>query len=117
MRKFATSTIEFDRFQGRPNRRLIHVLFALSIALILAPIAAEVGAVCAANWKSMSGRIDHVPTPYLDALRVAWHDTVGMFRMGLKGAYRRSMPWRPPVIIALGFGWALFMSVPLRRSH
>lgn len=117
MRKLVTSPPDLDHFSGRPTRRAIHLLFALCIGLLMTPLAYEVGAVCATNWKAMSGRIDHVETPILDTLSSAWRGTVGTFRHKLNGSYRLSMPWRPSMIIALGFGWAVFMSVPLRRSH
>jgi hypothetical protein len=117
VRKLTTTAVDLDRPQRRSTRRLIHLLFALCLGLLVVPIGYEIGAVSAANWKAMSGRIDHVDTPVLDSVRGAWTDTVGAFRRSLKGAYRQTLPWRPSLVIALGFAWALFMGFPLRRSQ
>lgn len=117
MRKLSTSPLDLDHRSGRPTRRTIHMLFALCIALLIAPVAFEVATLCTTNWKAMSGRIDHVDTPILDTLTSTWKSSVGAIRQRVNGSFRLSMPWRPSLIIAMGFGWALFMSVPLRRSH
>ncbi len=115
MRKLSCRFPDLDGPDHRRPRRVIHALFALTLLLLVMPVAYEIVILCLSNWQAMYGRIGHVETPILDRLLGAWNSSRWMIRSRLHGAFH-NLPWRPSLIIGLGFAWALFMTFPLRRN-
>jgi len=115
MRKLPPSPLDLDLKATRSTRRVIHGLFLLCLGLLIAPLAYEIVGLCAANWQAMYGGVEHVETPILDTLDATYADAARVVRTRANRVIR-SLPWQPTVVITLGLAWALFMSVPLRRS-
>lgn len=114
MRKLDTLTLDQAPTQPSRVRRVINLLFALCLGLLMAPLLSEGASLIVANWQSLYGRMGHVETPLLDAIRSLLTGTTTTVRMHANGLFR-NLPWRPSLVITVGLAWALFMSVPLRQ--
>lgn len=91
-------------------------LIALALAAgLLLPLVRESAALCAASWRGMLGQVERVETPALDWTKAQVERGVRSVRREIHGLFI-DLPWEPGVIIAIGIGWALFMSVPLKRT-
>lgn len=115
MRKLTTSLTHSRHMRPPSTRRTIHLLFGVCLVLLSAPLVYELASLCHANWQSMYGRIGYVETPILDSLRGMTRTVSRMLQQRTNRVFL-DLPWRPSLIISLGFAWALFMSVPLRRA-
>ena len=97
-----------------PKRRNPGRLFALILAIALAPLEVDATRICMGHWREfLWSQSPEVDTPALDWFTdfadTTWNDG----RAVVVDAIRE--PWRPAVIIPFGLIWALIMCMPLKH--
>lgn len=115
MRKLPASPIDLDPGAPRDSRRILHRLLLVALGLSIAAPASEAVSLCAASWRAISGRVDRVETPVLDAIAATGSDAARAVRLRVNRAFR-TIPLRPSLVIPLGIAWALLLAILLRRS-
>lgn len=91
--------------------RCAAIVFA---SALLAPVLAEGGAICYAQWSEVFGKPLQVDTPILDSVQNHVHDA----REALSGTvlpYFQKVPWDPKIVIPIGAGLMLMAMVLLFR--
>lgn len=102
---------DIDSSRSRAARLVIFVLAGLAAA----PVCYELAALSAARWAALTGPIQTVETPILDAIGRAlgecWHFGATVVHDRL-----HDLPWQPTILMGLGVCWLTFGWWILRRS-
>ncbi len=93
--------IAHDIHVGKTQRPLLHKAAIILVGISLAPLVAEVGSICYAQWSQVLGRNAEAETPVLNSLGEGL-DSGRQSVLGAISSCFQRVPWNHQLVLAVG---------------